>query len=167
MARSSVSFSFPAKVTARRAEVELAPSLAHLDVDSLARAARAEFDVGYVQTGDCACCRRRVTAVVRRGMVTDLRVEGCSDGEGVKPTPDLVRAMRLAQQRVAKRGPRDPKLPVPVATFVAQAAPLTIKTLVCIQICVFGHCFTCCTRTDIPNGPTFCGRVTIDTTKTG
>ena len=54
-----------------------------------------------------------------------------------------------------------------MSVFVSDAAPLTVKVLVCIQICLFGFCITCCRRTDIPDGDIFCGRLTIDTTVPG
>jgi hypothetical protein len=35
---------------------------------------------------------------------------------------------------------------------------------VCVQICVFGFCMTCCRRIDLDDDEGVCGRVTIDTT---
>jgi hypothetical protein len=151
------------KITVHRPELELSPSLAHLDLEALSRAPRAEFEVGYIQTGDCRCCRRHVLAVVRRGMVVDFRVDACDDRDAVSPTPELVRVIRLARRRVAKRGARAPRLPIPVRVFVSQAALVTIGILFCFQFCMFGFCVNCCQRLDI-DGDVVCGRIIIDTT---
>jgi hypothetical protein len=164
MARSAkrppplTTFRHTVRVEVRRAEFEPLASVAHLDVVKLARATRAEVELGYFKTG---CCRPFVRAIIQKGMVTDLVVEPCPDEKRVPPSPELVRLVNIARQRVTPRGSKPFGGPVPVADFMADAAAITIKTIVCVEVCIFASCFVCCTT---PGGDVFCGaRVIIHT----
>jgi hypothetical protein len=55
---------------------------ASLDVARLSRAQSARFELGYFDAG---CCRRILSAVVRKGQVVKLELEACK--EGVRMTP--------------------------------------------------------------------------------
>jgi hypothetical protein len=55
-----------------------------------------------------------------------------------------------------------PTLPTTVSFFFSELA-ISVKGLTCFEICIFGWCVACCTRTDI-DADWFCGRLTIDTT---
>lgn len=146
------------KIEIREAILTPLGSIKHLDVAKLKKAARAEVELGYIEGG---CCSQLVRAVIRKGMVTDIAIEQCPDV--AKATPDLARLLNTARRKAkaALRGRTD-SYPMPVETFFTNAA-LSIKTLVCYQICLFGWCISCCTRTDIAND-WHCGRITIDTT---
>lgn len=153
-------FSHSVKVAVETPEFELLDAVSHLDVAALERAAKAEIEVGYVESG---CCRQLVRAVIRKGMVVELKVEPCA-GEELEPSPDLVRLLEAAR-RTAGRGTRPGRLPLPVATFLASAALVTVDVLVCVRVCFLGVCATCCQLQGSDQWT--CGRVTIDGTKPG
>jgi hypothetical protein len=148
------------KVAVERPEFELLDAVSHLDVAALERATRAEIELGYVEN---ACCRQLVRAVIRKGMVVELKVEPCA-GEALEPSPDLVRLLEAARRKAGRRG-RPGRLPMPVAGFLASAALISVDVLVCVRICFLGWCATCCQLQG--NDDWICGRVTIDTTKPG
>lgn len=156
--RPLLSIDHSVKIEIREAQLTPLESLKHLDVAKLKKAARAEVELGHIEGG---CCSQLVRAVIRKGMVTDIAIDQCPDA--AKVTPDLARLLNKARRKAkAALGGRTDSLPMPVETFFANVA-LSIKTLVCHQICLFGWCITCCTRTDIDND-WYCGRITIDTT---
>ena len=153
-------FTHPVKIEIRQAVITPLKSVAHLDIGKLERAARAEVELGYIEGG---CCRQMVRAIVRKGMVTDLKVERCPESTSRRASPELVKLLKVAQRRAkAAVGRRGSALPTPVAAFLGNLA-LSVKGLSCFEICLFGWCIACCTRTDI-DADWFCGRLTIDTT---
>jgi hypothetical protein len=134
-----VTMQYPARVEISQPELELSPSLAHLDVARLAKAASAELEVGFVNSG---CCRQALRASIRKGKVTALYAESCRDGKPA--SPELAKLIHAARRRVM--GPKaQPKWqPVPVADFLENVALLSVDAWVCIKFCLFGHCFMCC-----------------------
>jgi len=159
--KASVTFKHPVQVTAERPEFELLDAVSHLDVAALARKARAEIEIGYVHSG---CCRQLVRAVVRKGMVTALKVQPCAGDESKRAPADLAAVLKAAQRRIAPRGGgggRPHHLPMPVASFLARAPVITVDTITCVRICIFGVCVTCCEHLGNPDW--ICGRITIDT----
>jgi len=153
-------FTHPVKIEIRQAVITPLKSVAQLDIGKLERAARAEVELGYIEGG---CCRQLVRAIVRKGMVTDLAVEPCPETMSRRAGPELVRLLKVAQRRArAAAGGRRPTLPTPVAAFLGNLA-LSVKGLSCFEICLFGWCIACCTRTDI-DADWICGKLTIDTT---
>ena len=149
MARSNrgklvTTFRYPIRVEVRRPKFERSASLAYIDVAKLGRAARAEFEVGHFEAG---CCRRTVLAVVRRGVVTTLRVEACAECKPVRLTPERQALLRFARRRIGS--PRDVRFrPMPVAQFMSGAAALPLLGE-CHEICfitIWGYdvCWFCC-----------------------
>ena len=148
MARSNrgklvTTFRYPFRVEVRRPKFERSASLAYIDAAKLARAARAEFEVGHIEAG---CCRKAVLAVVRRGMVTVLRVEACAQCKPVRITPELQALLKVAQRRIGRR--RDgPFRPMSVAQFMSRTAE-TIIVGTCSEFCLtiggYGVCVVCC-----------------------
>lgn len=155
-----LTFSHSVNVAVETPEFKLLDAVSHLDVAALERAARAEIEVGYVES---ACCRQLVRAVIRKGMVVELKVELRADEE-LEPSPDLVRLLEAAR-RTAGRDARPGRLPMPVAAFLASAALISVDVLVCVRICFLGVCATCCQLQGSDEWT--CGRVTIDGTKPG
>jgi hypothetical protein len=147
-ARALATFNHPVKITVRRPEFELLASAKQLDIGKLTR---VEIELGYVRTD---CCRQFVRAVIRRGMVTRLVVE----------PPELARLLKAASRRISGRpGKRAPKFPMPVATFMSSARLISVDTITCVQICIFGFCTQCCELLGSP-GDWIYGRVIVDTT---
>jgi hypothetical protein len=157
-ARTLLAFNHPIKIEVRESEFEWFDSVRHLDVAALAKAARTEIEIGEVKS---ACCHHLVRAVIQKGMVTGLRVGPESKTGGTPMTPELVRMLKVVHRKLLARRKAATHFPYPIQEFMtANVARLTIQTLSCIQICLFGWCIACC-WTDTAM---FCGRVTIDTT---
>ncbi len=138
-------FQHPIRVEVRRPKFERSASLAHFDAAKLARAARAEFEVGHFEAG---CCRQAVLAVVRRGMVTALRVGACTQHKPIRLTPELQTMLSSAQRRIGRHRDR-PFRPMSVAQFMGKGGVAeTIIEVACHEFCitVWGHevCVVCC-----------------------
>jgi len=155
-------FEYPVQIEVRRAEFELLASVPYLDLDKLARAARAEIELDYNKP--YSSCRHFVRAIVEEGMVTDLVVEPCCSAEETEPaSPELVRLFNIAHQHVTSPEGEPFRPPVPVADFMANAAAMGLRWIVCIEICVFNSCFHCCSGPHMAE--VICGKVTIDETQ--
>jgi hypothetical protein len=157
MARSNrgklvATFRYPIRVEVRRPKFARSASLAYIDVAKVARTARAEFEVGHFEAG---CCRKAVLAVVRRGMVTALRMPACAQCKPVRLTPELQAMINAVRRRIGPLRGR-PFRPMTVAQFMSGVAGLIINatcSLTCIT--VWGHvlCLFCC---DFPSGRREC-----------
>jgi len=137
-------FAYPTRVEVRRPKFERSASLAYIDAAKLSRAARAEFEVGHY---DAERCRKTVLAIVRKGVVTALRVQGCAECEPVRLTPERQALLRLARRRIGGRRPERFR-PMPVAQFVRRAAALR-SIGECHEVCfitIWGYdlCWFCC-----------------------
>jgi hypothetical protein len=145
-------FRYPSLVEVRRPRFKRSGLLAHLDVAKLTRATRAELEVGHFEGG---CCRKIVLAVVRRGIVTALRLEGCAECKPVRLTPELKAVLKIAGRRIG-RGRDRPFRPMPVSQFIGRAADLIIEGG-CSEFCIitilgYSLCVICCKW----NGARFC-----------
>jgi hypothetical protein len=148
MARSNqgklvTTFRYPIRVDVRRPKFERSASLAYVDVAKLARAARAEFEVGHFEA---SCCRKTVLAVVRRGMVTALRVEACAECKPVRLTSELQAMLNVAQRRIGRRR-EGPFRPMSVAQVMSRTAETIIEGTCsesCWTIGGYGFCVVCC-----------------------
>ena len=141
--KAAAAFRYPVRVEVRRPKFERSAALAYIDLAKLARAARAEFEVGHFET---RCCRRTVLAVVRRGVVTALRVPACAECKAVRLTTERQALLRLARRRIGARERRF--RPMPVAQFIRRAAELP-RLGECHEVCfitIFGYdiCWFCC-----------------------
>jgi hypothetical protein len=136
--RPIATFKYPAKVEVYRPAFKAFASLKQLDAAKLARAARAEIEVGVLKTD---CCQPVVRAIVRKGKVTGLRVE--SEGKMEGAAPELARLLNNVRRRVPGGG-RPPRFPMPVATFLSRAGLISTETITCYAICIYGHCLMCC-----------------------
>lgn len=114
----------------------------NLDLDALARAKSARIEVGHYETG---CCRRVVHAVIRKGMVTKFEVEPCKDP--VRLTPEWKGVLRDVHRAVRARSGRGEKFPLPVSQLPSAVARIKYSIWVCVRICCFGYCLTCCMDT--------------------
>ena len=148
---------YSVRVEVRRPKFERLASLAYVDAAKLTRAARAEFEVGHFTTDGC---RQAVLAVVRRGMVTGLRVEACAGRKSIRLTPDLRKMLIRAQRRIRRRA--KPLRPLTVAEFLGKSrvAEMIIEEG-CREFCIitiFGYdiCVICCKTA---GGPWYCGPI--------
>jgi hypothetical protein len=170
MARSKKSgvlatIKYPLAVQIREPEFEMLDTVRHLDVKALASAAKAEIGLGYINT----CCQRQlVRAVIRKGMVTGLSIDEPPRKDRTPVSSDLAKLLKEARRTMLKRHRAGPKFPIPVTQFFGKGVAydmISVQTLQCIRICIFGtYCITCCWRTDLPGSEAICGHITIDTT---
>jgi hypothetical protein len=138
-------FSHPAKVDVYLPTFELLKSVRHLDIDRLARAASAEFEVGYFKT---RCCQYLVRAVVRRGMVTKLVSEPGPDSGQMAVSREFANLLDVARRRAMQTlGRRSSRLPMPLHVFMrdpAAAVTMDEPSVWCFKICIYGYCLECC-----------------------
>jgi hypothetical protein len=139
--RPVLTFRHPARIEIYRPEFQLFGSVRQLNVDKLARAAHTEIELGTLKT---SCCSPIVCAVIRKGMVTELRVDPCGESKSEAITLEFSRLLDLARRRVRQRRRGPGRLPMPVARFMSVAQEISTETLNCFSICLFGHCFICC-----------------------
>ena len=166
--RPIATFRHPLTVEVSEPEFELSPSLRFMDLDALSGAASAEVPIGEVDGG---CCQHTVYASIRKGMVVGIRADECPKEERMTLTRDYAAVAAQAMKRLqARRRRSGHAFPMPVATFFGNAAvarAVSVDVLVCVRICILGFCSTCCRVVSTPTSPIICGRVTIDTTKSG
>src|ERR1700722_18799825 len=82
----AIIFKHPVQIEVRRPKFEAFASLRQLDLDKLERADLAKVELGYVNT---ECCQSLVKATIRKGMVTEVRVESCKTDDRSKLSPDM------------------------------------------------------------------------------
>lgn len=131
----SLQLNLPVTVRVKPVRIRPSPSLAYLDTARLDKAARAEFELGEIQSGEC---RNSVYAVVKKGMVTGLRLHGCHDEKKGRMDPGLQKALQEIRKRLGS-GER-PQPPLPVSEFLRQKPERSR----CFMFCLFGFCIICC-----------------------
>lgn len=128
-------------------------SLRNLDLEALARAPRAVVELGQIET---ECCRRTARALIKKGYVTEVRLDPC--GAKGKPAPidrDFAKLIAQADAKLRGKGGGGVKLPIPVAKFFARKGVIGVDipaSWTCYRICptLFGKqifCMTCCVTT--------------------
>ncbi len=143
--KASVTMNYSVPVKVRRPALELAPSVAYLDLPKLAQAESAEVELGFIKAG---CCRRQVRAIIRKGKVVDLQTEECPCAK--PPTPEIKRLLKAAEKQLGGSGPQKWR-PKPVTNFFREIGGTGIEVFYCIEICAFGYCLMCCLSTDKVN----------------
>ena len=157
--RTLATFTYPTKVTVHATEVKLLDSVRHLDLAALEKAARSEIEIGEVKTD---CCQHLVRAVIRKGMVTELRIATPAKAESTPVTGDLGRLLKTVRLKLQKQRKPGSGLPIPVRQFFGGAVAQVVQTITCWRICLFGWCASCCINND--TGHIYCGRVIVDGT---
>jgi hypothetical protein len=137
---ASVKFSYSVPIEARVPEFQALASLASLDLDRLGKGSH-KIEVGFFKGG---CCSKMARAVIRNGMVIGVEIEGCKGTH--KPPAELKALLSEAAQKLGSTPGKFP--PTPVKAFMASARNLIEINGGCIQICIWGHCLTCCMSDD-------------------
>lgn len=143
--KASVTMEYSIPVQVRRPKLELAPSVAYLDLPKLAQAEHAEVELGSIKAG---CCRRQVNTIIRKGKVVDIQAEGCPCAK--PPTPEIKRLLKAAEKHLAGSGSQKWR-PKPVADFFRELGGTGIEVFYCIEICAFGSCLLCCLSSEPVN----------------
>lgn len=132
----------PVTVTVQPLAIEWAGSLDYLDVDKLAKAAKARIEVGHVTVNGC---KSAVRVVVRKGIVVGMEVDGCAGcNDGEEMPPEVLPLLQAAQRkmRAADKGATGDR-PMPVAQFLRQQQQKPERSR-CFMFCFFGRCYICC-----------------------
>jgi len=128
-------------------------SLSQLDLRKLSSKARIDLELGYLASGRC---RQMVRATVKKGLVTRIDIDSCTDKTAQRAPRELQQLVRKAQRVVARRSGPVTQFPISIDRFLPQAARMLIETITCYKICFYGPwaCIYCCTR---PGGGLVCG----------
>jgi len=114
----------------------------HLNAHHFAAVEHARIEIGHFKSD---CCQRMVYAVVKKGVVTDLEMDPCTNG--IKVSNELAEVVRSFSRKV-DRDSGGARLPMPLDRFVEIAPQLVVVVWTCIRICAFGYCVTCCQQGD-------------------
>ena len=118
--------------------------MAYFYVDKLSKAAKAEINIGFFQYGGS---RRNATAIVKKGMVERVQIEGCAE---CKPaTPQVARILKKA---LGSSGQPPKQRPVPVVEFLRDPVVIlgTGPSAGCYVIIQEGSAKFCCFTTQYP-----------------
>ena len=96
-----------------------------------------------------------MSAVVRKGTVVRLKVTLCAETRTVGVDSSLKSLFLAARRRLGGTGKPAKFKPMSFARPQDTDGGITIKTITCFQICIFGHCIVCCTTPD--GSDLFCG----------
>jgi hypothetical protein len=160
MARTQAKAEFkhmvPIKVS--RPRFKLSTAFANVDVERISSKANVEIEVGTFEGDGCG---RAVTAVVKKGNVVRLKVLPCAEVTPIPVDAALKGLLAAARKKLGEKG-KPPKFrSMNFAAFQRNADDITVTTITCVQICIWGHCFVCCTT---PFGDILCGGgITIHT----
>ena len=131
-------FKYEADVEVIPADFHIFDAVHHLDPHYYANAPKSIIHLGYLHG---LCCRRMVTAIVEKGMVTQIEMEPC-DAEH-KDAVDLASKLNWAELREKlPKPPPLPHFPMPLTDFVERLDGVEWWT--CFRICIFDHCLFCC-----------------------
>ena len=138
---SSMTFDTSIKVEVSRLKMKRSAAVDYIDTAKLAKAAKAEFEVGHVIVKGS---KKPVLAIVKKGMVVGLKMgecEGCSDAA---PTKEVRALLRTASNKLDGGVTKVPPAPIPVEVFVSRQANIEISHcfLVCLPFTNF--CWVCC-----------------------
>jgi hypothetical protein len=157
--RALATFTYPTKVTVHATEFKLLDSVRHLDLAALEKATHAEIEIGEIKTD---CCQHLVRAMIRKGMVTELRIAATAKSESTPETGDFGGLLKVVRQKLQKQRKPGSTLPMPVRQFLGSAVYQAIETATCVRICFFNQCYECCINNN--TGRLYCGRIWIDGT---
>jgi hypothetical protein len=138
-------------VSVSRPRFKLSSAIAEIDPVKLSRKAHIEIEVGTFEGDGCG---NTVSAVVRKGRVVQLKVSPCAQDSPVRVDPALKALVIAARKKLGLTGTAPRFRPLPFAAFQRNVADITVTTITCTQICIWGHCIVCCT---LPQGGFYCG----------
>ena len=82
-----------------------------------------------------------------------LKVSPCAEVIPIPMDASLKGLVAAARKKIGHGKPAKFR-PMDFATFQQSAGDITVTTITCVQICIWGHCFVCCTT---PFGDILCG----------
>jgi hypothetical protein len=148
-AKAEFKYTVPIKVS--RPRFKLSTAFANVDVEKISSKANVEIEVGtYAGDG----CGRSVSAVVKKGKVVRLEVSPCGEVTPIPVDASLKGLVAAARKKLGEKGKPRKFRPMTFEAFHQSAGDITVETITCVQICVWGHCIVCCTT---PFGTILCG----------
>jgi hypothetical protein len=155
-AKAEFKYAVPIKVS--RPRFKLSTAFANVDVEKISSKANVEIEVGTFEGDGCG---RAVSAVVKKGKVVRLNVSHCAEVTPIPVDRSLKALVVAARKKLGEKGAPTKFRSMSFATFQQSAGDITVTTITCVQICIWGHCFVCCTT---PYGDILCGGgITIHT----
>jgi hypothetical protein len=91
---------------------------------------------------------------VQKGKVVRLKVSPCAEVIPIPVDASLKGLVAAAHKKLGQESKPTKFRPMNFATFHQSADDITVTTITCVQICIWGHCFVCCTT---PFGYILCG----------
>src|SRR5689334_7578616 len=101
----------PVELRASQVPVKYLASLRNVDVHKLARARRAEIELGYIKT---SCCHHVARAIIRNGTVTEVRIDPGSSKKSPPLPPDVERVLEVTRKKLAAKRQQPGRFPMPV-----------------------------------------------------
>ena len=152
---SAAEFKHTVPIEANRLRFKLSAAFANIDAEKISRKASVEVEVGTFEGGGCG---QVVTAVVKKGEVVRLKVSPCDAVAPVTVDPSLKNLISAARKKLGENGTSRKFRPMSFAAFQQGAHAFTVKSITCVQICIWGHCIVCCTLPPgSPLGDVICG----------
>jgi hypothetical protein len=149
LTKAEFKYTVPVKVS--RPRFKLSTAFANIDVEKISSKASVEIEVGVFEGDGCG---RVVSAVVKKGKVVSLKVSPCAEVIPIPVDAALKGLVAATRKKLGEKG-KPPKFrPMNFAAFQQSAGDITVTTITCVQICIWGHCFVCCTT---PFGDILCG----------
>jgi hypothetical protein len=149
--RNSAELKHTVPVSVSRPRFKVSSSIAEIDPVKLSRKANVEIEVGTFAGNGCGST---VSAVVRKGKVVQLKVSPCAEDSPLRVDPALKSLVIAARKKLGLRGTPPKFRAMSFAAFQSNVADITVTTITCTQICIWGHCIVCCT---LPQGGFYCG----------
>jgi hypothetical protein len=148
-AKAEIKYAVPIKVS--RPRFKLSTAFANVDIEKICSKASVEIDVGSYEGDGCG---RTVSAVVKKGKVMRLKVSPCAETVPIPVDASLKGLVAIARKKLGEKGKPSKFRSMNFAAFQQNATDITVTTITCVQICIWGHCFVCCTT---PFGDILCG----------
>ena len=148
LAKAEFKHTVPIKVS--RPQFKLSTAFANVDVKRISSKANVEIEVGTFEGDGCG---RAVSAVVKKGKVVRLKVSPCAEVIPIPMDASLKGLVAAARKKLGHGKPAKFRS-MDFAAFQQNAGDITVETITCVQICIWGHCFVCCTT---PFGDILCG----------
>ena len=146
--KAEFKYTVPIKVS--RPRFKLSTAFANVDAEKISSKANIEIEVGAFEGDGCG---RSVSAVVKKGKVVRLKVSPCAEVIPIPVDASLKGLVAAARKKIGHGKPAKFRS-MDFATFQQSAGDITVTTITCVQICIWGHCFVCCTT---PFGDILCG----------
>lgn len=136
MARTHAKAEFTVPIKASRPRFELSTAFANVDVEKISSKANVEIEVG---TFDGDGCVRAESAVAKKGSscVSRFRLAR-SDSNSCGRVVETSLSLAATRNKLGEKGKAPKFRPMNFAAFQQSADDITVTTITCVQICIWG-----------------------------